>query len=96
MLPLGDVIETSAEVQGLAMAAAGRGDPQRALILAGAVEALWQSLGVALSVAFWDALLEQYIGAARAQLGAHADTFWAQGRAMTFDDAVELALTAMT
>ncbi len=42
-LPLGDVIETSFEVQGVAVAAACNGDPQRALHLAGSVEALWES-----------------------------------------------------
>jgi predicted ATPase/class 3 adenylate cyclase len=91
-LPLGDVIETSFEVQGVAMAAAGNGDPERALRLAGAVEALWESLGTSMSVAFWDALLERYIGPARDQLGADADRVWAEGRALDFEDAVELAL----
>ena len=88
----GDLIETSIEVQGVAMAAAGNGDAERALRLAGAVEALWESLGTDLHVAFWDALLERYIGAAREQLGAEAEAAWAEGRALAFDDAVELAL----
>ena len=42
-------LETSFEVQGVAMAAAGNGDPRRALLLAGAVEALWESLGISIS-----------------------------------------------
>jgi len=91
-LPLGDVIETSIEVQGVAMAAAGSGDPERALRLAASVEALWESLGTSLSVAFWDALLERYIGAVRRELGAEADRLWAEGRAMAFDEAVAGAL----
>ncbi len=91
-LPLEDVIETSFEVQGVAMAAAGNADPRRALLLAGSVEALWDSLGISISVAFWDTLLERYIGAARERLGAEADAVWSEGRAMAFDDAVELAL----
>jgi predicted ATPase/class 3 adenylate cyclase len=95
-LPLGDVIETSAEVQGVAMSLAGLGNPRGALVLAGAVEALWQSLGTWLSIAFWDALLERYIGGARERLGADAHAAWAEGRAMAFDDAVELALTVQT
>ena len=90
-LPLGDVIETSFEVQGVAMAVAGNG-PERALRLAASVEALWESLGIAISIRFWVALLERYIGPARAQLRAEADAVWAEGRAMAFDDAVELAL----
>jgi len=91
-LPLGDVLETSFEVQGVAMAAAGNGDPRRALLLAGSVEALWDSLGVSFSLAFWDALLERYIGPARGELGPEADSVWTAGRALPFDDAIELAL----
>ena len=94
-LPLGDVIETSFEVQGVAMAVAGSGDPERALRLAASVEALWESLGISMSVAFWDALLDRYIGGAREQLGERADAIWADGRALPFDDAVQLA-TATT
>lgn len=93
-LPLGDLLETSFEVQGVAMAAAGIGDAERALRLAGAVEALLESLGASMHVAFWDALLVRYLGLAREQLGVDADAVWAQGRGMAFDDAVELALTA--
>ena len=91
-LPLGDVIETSFEVQGVAMAAAGRGDLERALRLAASVEALWESLGTSFPISFWNALLERYIGAAREGLGADADAIWSQGRELAFDDAVELAL----
>jgi hypothetical protein len=91
-LPLGDVIETSFEVQGVAMAAAGNGDPRRALHLAAAVASLWESLGTSLSIAFWDALLERYIGAARAELAEDADAVWEEGRGLAFDDAVALAL----
>jgi predicted ATPase/class 3 adenylate cyclase len=91
-LPLGDVIETSFEVQGVAMAAAGVGDAGRALRLAGSVEAHFESLGTSPSVPFWDALLERYLGAARRQLGPNADAVWEEGRRMSFDDAVELAL----
>jgi predicted ATPase/class 3 adenylate cyclase len=93
-LPLGDVIETSFEVQGVAMAAAGAGDAHRALLLAGSVEALWESLGTSISIAFWDALLERYLGPARERLGANADAVWEEGRGMAFDDAVELAQSA--
>ena len=93
-LPLGDVIETSLEMQGVAMAAAGNADPQRALRLSGSVEALWESLGTSISMTFWDTLLARYLGPAREQLGAGAEAAWAEGRAMPFDDAVALALRA--
>ena len=91
-LPLGDVVETSFEVQGVAMSQAGGGNPRRAVILASSVEALWESLGVSISVAFWDALLERYLGPARASLGDELEAVRAEGRALAFDDAVELAL----
>ncbi len=91
-LPLGDVVETSFEVQGVAMAVAGNGDPERALRLAASVEALWESLGIKISIAFWDSLLDRYLSPAREQLGADADAVWAEGRALDFDEAVELAL----
>ena len=90
--PLGDVIETSFEVQGVAMAVAGNGDPETGLRLAGSVDAMWDSLGISISIAFWDALLDRYLGPAREELGAKADAVWAQGRALDFDDAVDLAL----
>ena len=91
-LPLGDLIETSFEVQGVAMAAAGNGDPARALRLAGAVEALCESLGTSISIAFWDALLERYLGPARRELAEEADAAWAAGRDLAFDEAIEIAL----
>lgn len=91
-LPLGDVIETSFEVQGVAMALAGNGDAESALRLAGSVDATWESLGISISIAFWDALLQRYLGPAREHLGAQSDEVWADGRALVFDDAVELAL----
>jgi predicted ATPase/class 3 adenylate cyclase len=91
-LPLGDVIETSFEVQGVAMAVAGHGDPARGLRLAASVEKLWESLGISISIAFWDALLERFLGPARERLGEGADAVWTEGRALAFDDAVELAL----
>lgn len=91
-LELGDVIETSIEVQGVAMAKAGVGDSARALELAASVESLWRSLGTDLHVTFWDRLLERYLGAARAALGTEADAARARGLELAFDDAVALAL----
>ena len=91
-LELGDIIETSIEVQGVAMAIAGQGKSARALELAAAVEALWRSLGTDLHVRFWDRLLERYLGDARTAAGTDAEAAWARGRALAFDDAVALAL----
>jgi ATP/maltotriose-dependent transcriptional regulator MalT len=89
---LGDTVETSIEVQGVAMALAGQGDLTRAARLAAAVEALWESHGIVVDVPFWNALLERHIGSARKELGAEAEAIWAEGRKMAFDEAVELAL----
>ena len=91
-LELGDVIETSVEVQGVAMAKAGQGDWARALELAASVQALWRSLGTDLHITFWDRLLERYLGDARTALGTDADAAWTQGLGLAFDDAVALAL----
>jgi predicted ATPase/class 3 adenylate cyclase len=89
---LGDVLETSLEVQGVAMAAAGTGDLERAARLGGAIEALWEATGIVVDVPFWSALLEQHIGSARKELGAQGEAIWAEGRALTFDEAVDRAL----
>jgi predicted ATPase/class 3 adenylate cyclase len=91
-LELGDVIETSVEVQGVAMAKAGQGDSARALELAASVEALWRSLGTDLHITFWDRLLERYLGHARAAVGTDADAARTRGLGLAFDDAVALAL----
>ena len=91
-LELGDVVETSIEVQGIAMAKAGRGEWARALELAASVEALWRSLGTDLHVAFWDRLLERYLGQARIALGTDVDAAHARGLELPFDEAVALAL----
>lgn len=86
------MIETSIEVQGVAMAKAGRGESVRAVELDAAVEALWRSLGTDLHVAFWDALLDRYLGPARAALGPEAEGARSRGLELPFDDAVALAL----
>ena len=52
----------------------------------------WESLGVAVSVRFWDALLERYVGAAAAELGDEADVVQAQGRQLSFEAAAGEAL----
>ena len=91
-LELGDVIETSVEVQGVAMAKAGQGDSARALELAASVEAFWRSLGTDLHIIFWDRLLERYLGHARAAVGTDANAARTRGLGLAFDDAVALAL----
>ena len=91
-LELGDVFEASIEVQGVAMAKAGRGESARALELAASAEALWRSLGTDMHVAFWDRLLGRYLGEARIALGPDAEAARTRGLELAFDDAVALAL----
>jgi hypothetical protein len=74
------------------MSEAGVGNTRRAVVLAESVAALWESLGLSISIAFWDALLERYLAPARMSLGDEYDAARDEGRALAFDDAVELAL----
>jgi tetratricopeptide (TPR) repeat protein len=90
---IGDKVEISFEVQGVAMSLAGLGEAELAVQLAGAVRAEWDRIGVDLHVRFWDALLDRYIDAAKQSLGTQAsDREWNRGRDISFDTAVTLAL----
>ena len=68
------------ELEGVAMASAGLGRFERALRLAGAADAQLRALGVQDSVAFWQELIERFVGMARDALGAEADAAWSGGR----------------
>ena len=74
------------------MSAAGRGNSARGLLLIAAGYAMWEAVGAILEVPFWDALLDRYVAVARERLGSEGDAVWAEGHAMSFDDAVTLAL----
>ena len=87
----GDQIETCYELQGIAMAFAGLGRSERALQIAGAADAHLRSLGHVMSIAFWSALLDRYLGKAREDLGPDAEASWNAGRRMTLEDAIQLA-----
>jgi predicted ATPase/class 3 adenylate cyclase len=89
---LGDSVEISLEVQGVAMASASTGEREYGVRLAAAVEAFWESIGLEIDVPFWTALLERHIAAARAELGTRGETIWSDGRTLALDDAVALAL----
>jgi predicted ATPase/class 3 adenylate cyclase len=93
---LGDRSETAVEIQGLAMAAAGRSHPQRALRLATAAQAEFDALGIDISgIRFWTELLDRYLGNARADLGPEAAEEAAeQGRRMGFEQAIGEARAA--
>jgi non-specific serine/threonine protein kinase len=90
---IGDRLETSFEVQGVAMSLAGLGDLERALRLAASAKAEWERIGADVHMRFWDALLDRYLGGARRTLGADAaEHVWKEGRLIPFDEAIAIAL----
>jgi non-specific serine/threonine protein kinase len=90
---IGDRLEMSFEVQGVAMSLAGLGDYENALLLAASAKAEWERIGVDLHIRFWDALLDRYLGAAREALGADvSERAWQEGNRLPFDTAVARAL----
>jgi hypothetical protein len=84
----GDAVETCFELQGVGMASAGLGRPERALRILGAADAQLLSLGVQDSVTFWDELLERFTTIARSDLGPEADEAWAAGRRLDLQEAL--------
>jgi non-specific serine/threonine protein kinase len=94
---IGDRLETAFELQGVGMSYAGLGHPERALRLVGAASAEFERIGANPRVRFWDALLERYLGLARASLGEDAANRASQeGLRVPFDQAVGDALAAGT
>ena len=92
-LVIGDVAQQTIEVLGLAFAAAGLGRDDDALRLEGAVDAKWKELGVTHAPPLSEAYRERELGPARARLGeARATAAFDEGRAMTWDQAIEFAL----
>jgi predicted ATPase/class 3 adenylate cyclase len=81
------------EILGLAMSAAGLGRDEEAIRLEGAVEARWEELGIVARPRVVETWRERDLGAARARLGEpRATEAFGEGRAMHWDQAVELAL----
>jgi hypothetical protein len=75
------------------MVAAGLGRDEDAVRLEGAVEARWEELGIAARPRVLEAWRERDLGAARARLGEQrATAAFEQGRAMAWEEAIELAL----
>jgi predicted ATPase/tRNA A-37 threonylcarbamoyl transferase component Bud32 len=92
---IGDRVETSAEIEGVAMSLAGLGQRDAAVRLVAAARAEWARLGVDIRIPFWEALHERYMTPARAALGPDATAAAERtGRAMTFEDAVAAARAA--
>jgi predicted ATPase/class 3 adenylate cyclase len=92
-LTIGDVMQQTIEVLGLAFTAAGLGRDEHALRLEGAIDAKWKELGVSHAPPLSEAWRRRDLVPARARLGeARAKTAFDEGRAMTWDQAIELAL----
>jgi predicted ATPase len=92
-LESGDVVQQTIDVLGLGFTAAALGRTEEALQLEGAVDAKWKELGVTRVLPLAEARRERYFGAARASLGAAAaEDAFAAGQAMSWEQAVALAL----
>ena len=92
-LVIGDVAQQTIEVLGLAFAAAGLGRDDDALRLEGAVDAKWKEFGVTHAPPLSEAYRERELGPARARLGeTRATAAFDEGRAMTWEQAIEFAL----
>jgi tetratricopeptide (TPR) repeat protein len=90
---LGDKLVASESLEGMACVAAAKEEAERAARLFGAAEALRADLGSHHHTPEEEALGEPYLAMARTRLG---ETSWqvafAEGRAMTMDDAISYAL----
>jgi predicted ATPase/class 3 adenylate cyclase len=92
-LAIGTAMQQTLEVLGLAFTAAGLGRDEDALRLEGAVDAKWKELGVPHAPPLSEAWRKRDLDPARARLGEpRASTVLDEGRAMTWGQALELAL----
>ena len=92
---IGDRMETSFEIEGIAMSLAGMGQHETALRLVAASRAEWTRQGVDIRLRFWDELTERYMTPARAALGRErAEAATRAGRELAFEDAVRIAYEA--
>jgi predicted ATPase/class 3 adenylate cyclase len=91
-----NVMQQTIEILGLALTAAGLRRDEDAVHLEGAVDAKYEELGASLALLpFFGAWRERDLAAARARLGEpRATTAFDEGRAMTWDQAIELALAS--
>lgn len=93
-LAIGDVMQQTIEILGLAFAAAGLGRDEDALRLEGAVDAKWKELGVDHAPPISEGWRKRDLVPAHARLGEPRATIaFDEGRAMTWDQAIKLAQT---
>jgi tetratricopeptide (TPR) repeat protein len=89
---VGDKLVTPGSLEGLASVAGARGEAERAARLFGASEVLREVMGTPPEPGD-NALQEPYLSAARSQLDETSwQEVWAEGRAMTLDEATSYAL----
>jgi predicted ATPase len=92
-LATADEAQQVIEVFGLAMIAGGLGRDEDAVRLDGAVDARWEELGIGFRPQILESWRERDLGAARARLGeVRAAALYEEGRAMKWDEALELVL----
>jgi predicted ATPase len=92
-LAIGAESMQATEIFGLAMVAAGLRRDEDAVRLEGAVEVKWEELGMVSRPRVLETWRKRDLGAARARLGeARAAALYEEGRAMNWDQALELAL----
>lgn len=89
---LGDRAQTAVDLQGVAMATAGRGQPEQALRLGGAAAAALESLGAKADLSFWATLLDRHLNRAKSKLGPKGAAAWKEGGRLTLERAIESAL----
>jgi tetratricopeptide (TPR) repeat protein len=93
-LAIGDVMQQTIEILGLAFTAAGLGRDEHALHLEGAVAAKWKEFGIDHAPPLSEAWRKRDLVPAHARLGEpRAAIAFDEGRAMTWDQAVKLAQT---
>lgn len=90
---LDDPVEICAELQGVAMAQSGLGRATQAVRLFDATEAWLARMGVRILVPFWRALIDEWVGPARASLGSRGEP---DGAPLGAAAAVELARSLPT
>ena len=89
---LGDLAQAAVDLEGVAMAAAGQGEGERALRLGAAAMRAADELGVEMgAVDFWVSFRERYFPPVRAALRSEADSLAEEGRRLTLEQAVETA-----
>jgi tetratricopeptide (TPR) repeat protein len=91
-LELGDLAGVALDLDRLGQAAAALGQPERAVVMAGAADRLRESVGGGLTVESGRWATEHPRDAARRQLtDTQIDRAWAQGRTMSLEDALAYA-----